>query len=85
MVNINRFYKYAITLVNTTPSTLLSKRLLRKSPLLFYNKYITIVFTFIFSRVITVQNLKVPFLFYFVVIELKLLIAIPVTRNCKAL
>ena len=31
MVNINGFYRYAITLVNTIPSTLLSRRLLRKS------------------------------------------------------
>ena len=44
-----------------------------------------IVFTLVFGRVITVQNLKAPFLFYFVVIELKSLIAVPVTRNRKAL
>ena len=83
--NINGFYRYAIISVNTTPSILLSRRLLRKLLLLFYNGYITIVFTLVFGRVITVQNSKAPFLFYFVVMESKLLIAVPITCNRKAL
>ena len=54
MATIIGYYRYAITLVNTAPSTLLSRRLLRKSLLPYYNGYITIVFTYVFGRVITV-------------------------------
>jgi hypothetical protein len=50
--NINRSYRYAITLVNTAPSTPLSRRPLSKSPQLCSNGYI-IIFTHVFSRVIT--------------------------------
>ena len=51
-VNINGSYRDAITLVNTTPFTPLSRRLLRKSLELCFNGYI-IIFTRAFGRVIT--------------------------------
>jgi hypothetical protein len=50
--NINGSYRYAITLVNTAPSTPLSRRPLIKSPQLCSNRYI-IIFTRVFSRAIT--------------------------------
>jgi len=51
MVNTNRSYRYAITLVNTIPSTPLSRRPLSKSPQLCSNRYI-IIFTRVFGRAI---------------------------------
>jgi hypothetical protein len=49
--NTNGSYRYAITLVNTTPSTPLSRRPLSKLPQLYSNRYI-IIFTRVFSRAI---------------------------------
>ena len=49
---INGSYRYAITLVNTTPSTFLSRRPLSKLPQLCSNRYI-IIFTSVFSSAIT--------------------------------
>src|SRR3984885_9627005 len=67
--NINGSYRYAITLVNTAPSTPLSRRPLSKLPQLCSNGYI-IIFTRVFGRAITAQNSKAPFLYCFGVIEL---------------